>query len=348
MLALLGAVVLSAGVVGAGGLRVTTDSPDALCPPLEQAREAIHARVGEVAGGPYEARYVLIRSAERAGDSIRLVLTDETGKVLLERTLPVPAGGCADASQAMALILERYFRGVGQAVPRSGPDGAPSEQAPHPNAEAEPKPTAAPRAEPAAPVPRSHVTPPAASPGPSAPEALEEPQGARWLFARGGAGINGDGSPVVAIGAEMALRRWWSLSLDAVFAVASGARRDQNLELDSTTHSLFLESTFVPSAWGRLSLGLGPTIGLQRQAVELVDETTVAEGTPRRWLSSAGGHTALRLDLSKRVRADLLLRAGAQLAGTRFVVLDGNDAEIEVLNLPNLAWDVSLNVGSWF
>ena len=42
-------------------LDLTTRTPDALCPPLEEARAAVKARVGEVRGD-YHAEFALIRA----------------------------------------------------------------------------------------------------------------------------------------------------------------------------------------------------------------------------------------------------------------------------------------------
>jgi len=118
-------VVLGLGLTG---LEIISDTPGALCPPLELTQQAVDARLGEVKGGPYQARYSLIHDAERGTASVRLVLTEAEGQMLLERYLPVPAGGCTDLAAAIAVILERYFQAISgtQALPPTDPPPAPA------------------------------------------------------------------------------------------------------------------------------------------------------------------------------------------------------------------------------
>jgi hypothetical protein len=94
---------------GFPALEVTTRTPDALCPPLEEARAAIQARVGDVQGA-YQVEFGLVR-AEDGRQALELVLRRGQEQVL-ERELPLQGGGCQDAAQAMALVLERYFDAV--------------------------------------------------------------------------------------------------------------------------------------------------------------------------------------------------------------------------------------------
>jgi hypothetical protein len=90
-------------------LEITTSTPDALCPPLEEARAAVRARVGEVAGD-YRAEFALIR-ADDGQQSLEL-LVKEGDALSLRRLLPLDGFGCEDAAQAIALVLERYFDSV--------------------------------------------------------------------------------------------------------------------------------------------------------------------------------------------------------------------------------------------
>jgi hypothetical protein len=90
-------------------LEVTTSTPDALCPPLEEARAAINARVGEVRGA-YHVEFALVRAAD-GRQVLELSVHDGQARVL-ERELPLDGAGCQDAAQAIALVLERYFDAV--------------------------------------------------------------------------------------------------------------------------------------------------------------------------------------------------------------------------------------------
>jgi len=94
---------------GFPALEVTTNTPDALCPPIEEARAAIKARVGEVQG-EYHVEFSLVRGLE--GQPRLELVVREAGQPVLERVLPLDATGCQDAAQALALVLERYFDAV--------------------------------------------------------------------------------------------------------------------------------------------------------------------------------------------------------------------------------------------
>ena len=94
---------------GFPALEVTTSTPDALCPPIEEARAAIKARVGEVQGD-YHVEFSLIRGLD--GQQRLQLVVREAEQPVLERALPLDDSGCQDAAQALALVLERYFDAV--------------------------------------------------------------------------------------------------------------------------------------------------------------------------------------------------------------------------------------------
>jgi len=122
---------------GLHALDLTTSTPDALCPPLEEARAAVKARVGEVRG-EFHAEYGLIRGAD-GRQALRLVLR-EGAEPVLRRELPLDEAGCDDAAQAIALVLERHFDVIErpdltEATPKlesvpASPDPAPAQVAP--------------------------------------------------------------------------------------------------------------------------------------------------------------------------------------------------------------------------
>lgn len=94
---------------GFPALEVTTSTPDALCPPVEEARAVINARVGEVQGD-YHVEFSLVRGLD-GQPRLHLVLR-EAERPALERVLPLGDAGCQDAAQTLALVLERYFDAV--------------------------------------------------------------------------------------------------------------------------------------------------------------------------------------------------------------------------------------------
>jgi hypothetical protein len=108
---------------GFPALEVTTSTPDALCPPIEEARAAINARVGEVQGD-YHVEFGLVRGVD--GQQRLQLLVREGQRAVLERALPLDEAGCQDAAQALALVLERYFDAVEKpAAPAANPEPIP-------------------------------------------------------------------------------------------------------------------------------------------------------------------------------------------------------------------------------
>jgi hypothetical protein len=105
---------------GLSALDLTTSTPDALCPPLEEARAAIESRVGEVRG-EYQAEFALIRGDD-GHRALKLVLRERKTEVL-SRELPLDDAGCDDAAQAMALVLESYFDAIEKREPDQSVNG---------------------------------------------------------------------------------------------------------------------------------------------------------------------------------------------------------------------------------
>jgi len=109
-------------VLGTAGLSVDSLSPDALCPPLAETRQAVAARLGSVElEGTWHATYVLVHRTP--GDFVSLSLRDPDDVLRLERELPVQGGSCATLSRVIALVLERFFLRPEQA-PQPEPEAA--------------------------------------------------------------------------------------------------------------------------------------------------------------------------------------------------------------------------------
>jgi hypothetical protein len=147
-------------MLGAAGLTVDSQSPDALCPPLEETRRLVAARLGSVElEGAWRASYVLVH--REPGDFVSLTLFDAEGVLRMERQLPVEGGSsCAALSGVIALVLERYFLRPEQsaqpapeqppAVPAAMPAAPPATSAPAPREATAPL---------AVPTPRARVAP---------------------------------------------------------------------------------------------------------------------------------------------------------------------------------------------
>jgi hypothetical protein len=105
--------MLARSAVAEPGLSVETGSPDALCPDLAATRSAVRDRIGQLSlDGPssWVARYTIGHTPNGGGDFVILVLKDDSGAIRLERRLPLAGESCETVVQAIALVLERYFR----------------------------------------------------------------------------------------------------------------------------------------------------------------------------------------------------------------------------------------------
>lgn len=94
------------------GLVIETDSPDAHCPDLHQTRAAVNARLGTIQSEGFRARYTIVRvRGDTPRDFVLLELAGPDGDVRLRRELPI-GNSCAAVSEAIALVLDEYFRAL--------------------------------------------------------------------------------------------------------------------------------------------------------------------------------------------------------------------------------------------
>jgi hypothetical protein len=100
----------------ARGLTIETRSPDAHCPDLAMTQAAAEARLGTIkgeGGRSWRAVYTIVYAPDKDGTYVHLELFDPTGDRKLERDLPLAGESCATMTQAVVLVLERYFRDLG-------------------------------------------------------------------------------------------------------------------------------------------------------------------------------------------------------------------------------------------
>jgi hypothetical protein len=122
------------GAVHATEFELDTDSPDALCPELSMTREVVRRRLGELeteGGGRWHGLYSTVHDPTgRRGDYVRLVIRDARGKEHLNRELPLKGESCETLAQAIALVVDGFFRELAQAASRDDTvDGpAPSQE----------------------------------------------------------------------------------------------------------------------------------------------------------------------------------------------------------------------------
>lgn len=115
LLPLLGGLAVPGSAHAANAaLTIETGSPDALCPTLPMTQEAVQRRLGELvvpSGSGWRARYTIAHAAPGHGsDFVRLELHGPDGTLQLSRDLPLENMACDAMAQAIALVLDRYFR----------------------------------------------------------------------------------------------------------------------------------------------------------------------------------------------------------------------------------------------
>jgi hypothetical protein len=130
--------------------QIDTDTPDSLCPELSMTRDAVQKRLGKLeveGGGIWRGHYGVVRDPSgRHGDTVRLVIVDPNGKEQASRDFSIRGESCATLAQAIALVVEGFFRDLGQS-----PSAEPSEVAP---------PVVAPPTQPTAPTAPTRLAPP--------------------------------------------------------------------------------------------------------------------------------------------------------------------------------------------
>lgn len=126
----------SASALESNGFTLETGSPDALCPALEAAREAVARRLGSlvVEGRKgWLARYTIGHApAGTPRDFLRLEVFNPQGELELRRDLPIEGDSCPTMAEVIALVLDRHFRGLVAAErdPSEAPEPARPEQPP--------------------------------------------------------------------------------------------------------------------------------------------------------------------------------------------------------------------------
>jgi len=292
---------------GFHALDLTTSTPDALCPPLEETRAAVNARVGEVRG-EYQAEFTLVR-ADDGQQALQLVLRERQAEVL-RRELPLDGAGCDDAAQAIALVLERYFDAIEKREPSEGPKSAIALE-PSAPAASQPASVAAPEAEPS-------VRP------------------ARWR-ARAGAVYDWELGPAAGVGVVLyptafrpSSRFHVGVALDAAqFLLRSSETvREERITALTLRTALSLPFTFELR---RLSLSAGPWAELRLQRASA---PTLPHGrSDYRALPGLGAFAGLGWGLTPSLTLGAGFAFGAQLSGAapRFILQEDGGGRNEVL-----------------
>jgi hypothetical protein len=298
-------------------LRVTTSTPDALCPAPRAAEEAIAARLGEVREEGLVAEYRVVRGGE-SGDLLLLDLRDASGRILLHRELPLDQLSCGDAATALALQLESYFSALAAA----------SESEPISDSES----TAGAGAEES---PRGAAPPPSSLP----PESEEENPNAQLIQETSNPGLRWGISVSVGVAALA------SPLLGAGFVLRPGPALEFELWGDfPVQRTSFSESApdgqevtgSTYAAWSGLSArylwhGANWSLGTGPSVVVLLQRARFLEVSDFRAVFGFGGELVGRYRLTRRLSIDAGFRAGPLVSGltrTWKVIVSGGEREL--------------------
>lgn len=319
--------------IGAGGLTVATDSPDAFCPPLEEAQAAVASRVGAVTGGQFEARYGLTRDAKSGAVSLRLVMHDEAGELVLERVLPLSESDCADAATVMALILERYFSSRSTASPSAmAAPGVPAQEAPE-EVRAEPN-----DSEPNDSEPRDVK---AAMPEEAASRAssAESTQGERSLpYSLRLSLAYSPKTLRLGVAGGVKLSPWWQWLLEANVQLLNNDVEEAGYEFAVARHALFTAAVASLRFEPRLRVFAGPELGLQWELAQAMDGALESSSSESRLLPSLGAQVGASFEATPSWEFGLFGRGAMGFAGRRFVVETRQGESQELFPLPEFYW----------
>jgi hypothetical protein len=298
----------------ATALTIESGSPDALCPALAQAREAIGARLGtlQVNRPGWRARYTTGHAPDSTGgDFVRLEVFDPDGVTRLQRDLPKTGLSCVDMAQALALVVDHYFRSLTAEPAMEG--------------ETRPVPSPAPPAT----WPRDGVTAgPGASGPPPAPPPLEPRPRInrdRSLLATAGVAVAARPSSAgVSLGIATTIAHRLEIGLSGVALVTE--------EIAQTPQGTVTEQSFPLRLWstytlvrGDLEVGLGPEWLGAIEYGKRVDRP----GRKARLIGGVGARASVRGWATPRVSfgvtgsLDLTLAHGRFLVGSEEVLAPG-------------------------
>jgi hypothetical protein len=89
-------------------LEISSLTPGALCPPVEEVRQVIEERVGEV-DAEVRVSYGVVRQGLGKGMAIRVAIsTDERCGPVLNRDYPIESGSCEEAKELLATVVEGF------------------------------------------------------------------------------------------------------------------------------------------------------------------------------------------------------------------------------------------------
>jgi hypothetical protein len=314
-------------------LTLETGSPDALCPALPAAREAVERRLGTLvveSGAGWSARYTIAHAPEGTQtDFVRLELFAPNGTLQLSRDLPLEAGACSTVAEAIALVLDRYFRKLplGHSAEGTAPAVSPADSA-----------TQLP--------PAATSSPPLSATPLSTQERLQEPAGGTrgsdrlepfWSV---GALFGASTSAGLAVGLQGLRESWPHLYTSAELSLAWNSSSEQLSDGSELKAHAFSGAVAVGwgRRWGALCGYVGPAL---RVSLERGSARGLAQNLERdRARSAAGLLAGLVTGLGGHWSLSATTALDAALGGGQFVI----DRQ-EVLRPPFLEGRLALGVG---
>jgi len=222
-----GAALMAAAAGAGAGLRVETRTPAALCPDIAEVRRAVSDRLSIEGEGDWLASYDLVHRPQRESeDVVRLELRDPKGRLRLRRELPRSGASCVALAQAVAMVLETYFRHPSESMNEDVASAAVQETR-------------------TLPMERDGSPARAAPSGRFAAGLL-----ASWTVERS--------SPAVAVDLSYSGREPWAIGIDGVWMTSEQARV---IDLQPDQGTGFLRSSLF-HAWAALRLGGGGPVEL--------------------------------------------------------------------------------------
>jgi hypothetical protein len=249
-------LLLTVGVgIKATEFQIDTDTPDALCPELSMTRDAVKTRLGQLeveGGGTWRGRYTTIHDpAGRRGDYLRLAIVDPAGREQASRELPMQGESCSTLAQAIALVVDGFFRDFGQSPPR---DTVPAEP-PAKGSKWEPTPTA--NATSTTKLKTNPETPSSAAPRAEPQPEPAEPRGRVGLIV--GNGYERDPSSAAAVlGLYVAATPRWRIDLKSAFPTARTSQTYGGATAYLYPIPLRLSLSYLMPSYHRVSWFVGP------------------------------------------------------------------------------------------
>jgi hypothetical protein len=127
---------LLASAAAAPAIDLVADPPEPDCPRRERVLQALELRLGDTpqaTARPWRLSYAVTAPSAAPGQrDIRIALAPPAGEPRLRRALRIGVDDCAAGAEAVAVVVEEYFRGVGWTRGQALPSPAIAASAPPP------------------------------------------------------------------------------------------------------------------------------------------------------------------------------------------------------------------------